>query len=217
MVDVSREYDFASDFPNKPLSPFYFLAVANAVAGVATVHLNYEGVNIDDPANIMWEEGKITYILVPTPSLPLLEPLQAIGINTEALNAVLKPLVDSAYDRTYGGRVTPPPSTVTAAAYSRSAPSAVAVAPAVNSRAAEPAPAEVDAAEDDTATPTPAADSADTARPTTRITDGNKFEPQRTGSKGATTVGGQRHSGSKSIGSMLGKIVKGIKKALTHE
>lgn len=217
VVDVSREYDFTSDFPNKPLSPFYFLAVANAVAGLATVHLNYEGVNIDDPANTVWEEGKITYILVPTPSLPLLEPLQAIGMNTEALNAVLKPLVDSAYDRTYGGRVTPQPSTVTAAASTRSTPAAVAVEPAANSRAAEPAPAEVDAAEDDTATPTPTADSAETAPPATRATGGNKFEPQRTGSKAATTAGGPKHSGSTSIGSTLGKIVKGIKKALTHE
>jgi hypothetical protein len=49
------------------------------------------------------------------------------------------------------------------------------------------------------------------------MTGGNKFEPNRTGSKGATSVGGQRHPGSTPIGSTLGKIVKGLKKALTHE
>lgn len=62
-----------------------------------------------------------------------------------------------------------------------------------------------------------AAESADATPPTTRTTGGNKFEPNETGSRGATTVGGQRHPGSKSIGSTLSKIVKGIKKALTHE
>lgn len=46
---------------------------------------------------------------------------------------------------------------------------------------------------------------------------GNKFEPQRTGSRGATTIGGQKHSGSTSIGSTLGEIVKGIKEALAHD
>jgi hypothetical protein len=48
----------------------------------------------------------------------------------------------------------------------------------------------------------PPAASADTAGPTTHITGGNKFEPSLTGSNGSTTVGGQRHSGSKPIGSV---------------
>ena len=58
---------------------------------------------------------------------------------------------------------------------------------------------------------------ADTEPPATRTTGGNKFEPQRTGTQGTTPIGGQRHSGSMSIGSALGKIVKGIKTAVAHE
>ena len=63
----------------------------------------------------------------------------------------------------------------------------------------------------------PAAARVHTERSTTRITGGNKFEPNPTGSNGATAVGGQRHSGAESICSALGKIVKGLKKALTHD
>ena len=121
VVDIAREYDFAADFPNKPSSPFYLLAIANAGAGLVTVHLNYRDVNVDDPANTEWTAGNTTYILVPTPNLPLLAPLQAMGIDTSALNAVLKPLVDSAYDRTYGGTVTPEPMAVNGTAATQSA------------------------------------------------------------------------------------------------
>jgi hypothetical protein len=79
VVDISREYDFTSDFPNRPLSPFYLLPIANAAAGLVTVHLDYEGVNVDDPANVVWQDGNTTYVLLPTPTLPLLAPLQILG------------------------------------------------------------------------------------------------------------------------------------------
>ena len=144
-----------------------------------------------------------------------------------ALNAsqrrIPRYVVDSAYDRTYGGRVTPEPITATAAR----TVSAVAAAP--TSRASsDRAPAVVDVAADDNAgtgvantadgTETdPAAGSVDAERPATRMSGGNKFEPNRTGSTGATSVGGQKHSGSTPIGSTLGKIVKSVKKALTPE
>jgi hypothetical protein len=119
-------------------------------------------------------------------------------------------MVDSAYDRTYGGTVTPQSSTVTAAASTPSAPLA-AVMPAVSTGAATPS----------RQAPPPSASSdaavVDTEPPATRTTGGNKFEPQRTGTQGTTPIGGHRHSGSMSIGSALGKIVKGIKTAVAHE
>ena len=229
VVDISREYDFVSDFPNQPFSPFYLLAIANAMAGLATVHLNYQDVNVDDPANTEWRAGNTTYILVPTPSLPLLAPLQAMGINTSALNAVLKPAVDSAYDRTYGGTVTPEPVTVSTTAATGSAPLATAAKSAVSSAAAtapsrqappvsassDPAPAVVDGAVADTAGPS----EPDRAAATT--TGGNKFEPRQTGGKTTKPPGGQNSSGSPSIGhdigSALGKIANDIKKATTHQ
>ena len=231
VVDVSREYDFVSDFPNKPLSPFYVLAVANAAAGLATVHLNYTDVSVDDPANTTWQEGNTTYILVPTQNLPLLAPLQAMGVNTTALNAVLKPMVDSAYDRTYGGRVTPQPVTATAAPSTQlktvepvvttgaaAATASSGRASAVVDHVARPDQADAPVARTaDAPDSDPAVTDADTTGPTTRITGGNKFEPNPTGANTTTSVGGQRHSGPKPIGSALGKIVKGIKKALTHD
>lgn len=235
VIDISREYDFASDFPNKPSSPFYLLAIANAVAGLVTVHLNYQDVNVDDPANTEWKVGNTTYILVPTPSLPLLAPLQAMGINTSALNAVLKPLVDSAYDRTYGGVVTPQSTTATAAASTQSVPSAAAVESAGSTGAAtlpsrparpetsEPAPAVADVAltaPADASATERAVDSAGAGPSTTPATGGNKFEPATVAANGSTTVGGLNHSGSVSIGHeigfTLGKIVKDVKKAATH-
>jgi len=131
-----------------------------------------------------------------------------MGIDTSGLNAVLKPLVDSAYDAPTGA---PQSSTVTAAASTPSAPLAAAVMPAVSTGAATPSPqAPPPSASSEPAVP-------DTEPPATRTTGGNKFEPQRTGTQGTTTIGGQKHSGSMSIGSALGKIVKGIKTAVTHE
>ena len=46
--------------------------------------------------------GTTTYVLVPTPTLPLLTPLQQIGVPSSViakLNAVLKPVVDVGYNR----------------------------------------------------------------------------------------------------------------------
>ena len=141
-----------------------------------------------------------------------------------ALNAsqrrIPRYVVDSAYDRTYGGRVTPEPITATAAR----TVSAVAAAP-TSRGSADRAPAVVDVAGDDDAGTAVADHRRDGERPgrvaaeppASRITGGNKFEPEQKRSDRATTVGAQRHSGSTPIGSTLGKIVKGLKKALPHE
>jgi hypothetical protein len=32
VIDVARQYDYSADFPNNP-SPYFLLAVANALAG----------------------------------------------------------------------------------------------------------------------------------------------------------------------------------------
>ena len=97
VTDISRQYDYASDFPD---NPFNLLAVINVFAGFAFLH-DYRNVNPADPANARWTEGNITYILVPTPNLPLLEPLRLIGLTglADALNAPLKALVELGYNR----------------------------------------------------------------------------------------------------------------------
>ncbi|GAB3225625.1 PE-PPE domain-containing protein [Mycolicibacterium hippocampi] len=100
VLDVSREYDAASDFPD---NPFNLLALLNASAGFMFTHQDYEEVDIYSPANYVWTEGNITYVFVPTEDLPLLRPLRLLGLTglADALNGPLKEIVDRAYDRYY--------------------------------------------------------------------------------------------------------------------
>ena len=100
ILDVSREYDAASDFPD---NPFNLLALLNASAGFMFTHQDYEQVDIYSPANYVWTEGNITYVFVPTEDLPLLRPLRLLGLTglADALNGPLKEIVDRAYDRYY--------------------------------------------------------------------------------------------------------------------
>lgn len=99
VIDIAREYDPVADFPDNPLN---LLALANALSGFITLH-DYRDVDINDPNNIVWDEGNTTYVLVPTENLPLLNPLRLIGLNALAdqLNGPLKEIVDKGYDRSY--------------------------------------------------------------------------------------------------------------------
>lgn len=99
VIDIAREYDPVADFPDNPLN---LLALANALSGFITLH-DYRDVDINDPNNIVWDEGNTTYVLVPTEKLPLLNPLRLIGLNALAdqLNGPLKEIVDKGYDRSY--------------------------------------------------------------------------------------------------------------------
>jgi diacyltrehalose acyltransferase len=106
-ISGTRQYDYASDFPD---NQFNLLAVVNVFAGFAFLH-DYRNVNPADLANARWTEGNITYILVPTPNLPLLEPLRLIGLTglADALNAPLKALVEQGYNRPVPFPTVPPP------------------------------------------------------------------------------------------------------------
>lgn len=99
VIDVSREYDGESDWPNNPLNG---LAVANAIAGYFVVHTDYTGVDVEDPNNLVQTVGGTTYVLVPTANLPLLEPLRMMGLSgvADQLNGPLKTIVDQGYNRT---------------------------------------------------------------------------------------------------------------------
>lgn len=99
VIDIAREYDPVADYPD---DHFNFLAVANALAGSQSLH-DYRPVDINDPNNIVWTEGNITYVLVPTENLPLLDGLRRIGLTklADKMNAELKPKIDAAYDRSY--------------------------------------------------------------------------------------------------------------------
>lgn len=100
VIDISRQYDFASDFPD---NPFNLLTLLNSLAAFTVIHTAYEDVDMYDPANIVWKEGNTTYVFVPTENLPLLEPLRQLGLTdlADALNGPLKEIVERGYDRSY--------------------------------------------------------------------------------------------------------------------
>ena len=114
-----------ADFPDNPLN---LLAMANALAGFAFVHLDYTDVDIDDPNNTVYTVGNTTYVLVPTENLPLLEPLRLVGLDSvaDALNEPLKAMVESGYDRSIPAEAT---SVSSPAAQSVSQPMAQADSP----------------------------------------------------------------------------------------
>jgi len=126
-VDIAFEYDGVADFP---LYPINLLADLNAVAGFWYTHGSYlapDGRNpeelpngltpaelaaaIADPANQQRVAGSdTTYVLIPTPNLPLLRPLREFGAftNTEfitnplidLIQPALRVLIETGYDRT---------------------------------------------------------------------------------------------------------------------
>jgi hypothetical protein len=108
---VKGEYDGAGDWPDRPWN---LLAVANAFAasgafeGFGSVHFDaifadYTAVpakNITTTVNSAG--GTTTTYLIPTPDLPLLRPLPGMGVpqaTVDALNKLLRPLVDLGYSR----------------------------------------------------------------------------------------------------------------------
>lgn len=125
-VDIAFQYDGVADFP---LYPINLLADLNAVAGFWYTHGSYlapDGRNSDalpngltptelaaaiaDPANQQQLAGSdTTYVLIPTPNLPLLQPLREFGAftNTEFLTTAvidliqptLRVLIETGYDR----------------------------------------------------------------------------------------------------------------------
>jgi hypothetical protein len=126
-VDIAFQYDGVADFP---LYPINLLADLNAVAGFWYTHGSYlapDGRNPDelpngltpaelaaaiaDPANQQRLAGSdTTYVLIPTPNLPLLQPLREFGAftNTEfftnplidLIQPALRVLIETGYDRT---------------------------------------------------------------------------------------------------------------------
>jgi PE-PPE domain len=98
-VDVTRQYDGYSDFPNNPLNPF---ATANAIAGIQYEHGDYQSVGLGD-ALYQGSYGDTDYYMIPSNRLPLLMPLQDAGVPSPIvtiLDAPTRVLVEAGYDRT---------------------------------------------------------------------------------------------------------------------
>lgn len=99
-TEVIRQYDGWADWPD---NPFTALAVANAVMGMVTIHPDYFNVDINSPQNVRYtpplsdgSPGNITYVWVPTAVMPL---VAWAGPLAPTLDAMLRPIVESAYDR----------------------------------------------------------------------------------------------------------------------
>lgn len=106
-IEVIRQYDGWADWPTDQRN---LLAVLNAVIGMNTVHPFYFDVDINDPDNLRYTEGNVTYVLVPNPMLPL---VRSTGLLAPLLNPVLdpilRPIVEAGYQRPGGlGAVSAP-------------------------------------------------------------------------------------------------------------
>ncbi|MCH9728152.1 MAG: PE-PPE domain-containing protein [Actinomycetia bacterium] len=105
VLDIVVEYDGVADFPD---DPFNLLAVANALVGFQYIHIfGYADVDLENAEKLVWSEGNTTYVLIRRENIPLLEPLRELGLGAlaDGLNAPLKAVIDSAYDRNYPGLV----------------------------------------------------------------------------------------------------------------
>jgi len=96
------EYDGWADFPQYPIDVFSDL---NAVAGMVTVHADYDSLTPTqiDSAIILptHEHVSTTYYMIPTQNLPLLDPVRSIPYLgnpiADLVQPVLKPLVNWGY------------------------------------------------------------------------------------------------------------------------
>lgn len=169
VIDIARQYDYGADMPDDRSN---LLAMANARAGLRYIHMDYEEVDIYDPANIVWTEGNTTYVFVPTENLPLLEPLRKFGLDelADKLNGPLKEKIERGYNRDY--LPTPESRSASSTSFGSTEPAgpAESTQPAVGTTAA-PDEDQVDVVRAGThrlTIPTPASTSGD-ATPRTRI------------------------------------------------
>jgi hypothetical protein len=102
-VEITRQYDFMSDFPLYPLN---FIADANAVLGFVYVHLYPFDVSLaPDPSTsppIKSQHGDTTYYFFETQDLPLFDPLRTVGVPEPVIDVVepvAKVAVELGYDR----------------------------------------------------------------------------------------------------------------------
>ena len=150
------------------------VAVLNSLAGYFFVHTSYSNVDLVNDDKLVWTEGNTTYVLVRTANLPLLDPLRYIGLGfvADALNAPLKKIVDSAYNRDYPGVIADPTAAQKAVDDALRGPAAArSTAPATGTTALAAAAAKTAAALVTTASSTTSPQPVDAAVPTASAAD----------------------------------------------
>lgn len=96
-VDIARQYDGWADFPAYPLN---MVATVNALLGIYYLHGDYSS-GVGTPLE-QGAAGDTTYYMIPTKRLPLLMPLEQLGVPSPiltALDAPLRVIVEWGYDR----------------------------------------------------------------------------------------------------------------------
>jgi hypothetical protein len=107
VTDIANQYDPIADWPCDLLSLGASLAVLNALAGAVTCHINYFNSDLNDPGKQELTEGNITYVLLPTYPVPIIEPipLELIFPNiydnpiARQIDMILRPIIELAYCR----------------------------------------------------------------------------------------------------------------------
>lgn len=123
--EVIRQYDGWADWPDDTNN---FLAVANAVIGMFANHTDYRSIDLNDPANLRYtpdlpdgSPGNVTYIWSPT----AISPLAALtGPFAPIVDKLVRPIIESAYDRPVDF-TSPAPSSVAPAASALTADKAI--------------------------------------------------------------------------------------------
>jgi hypothetical protein len=119
----TREYDGFADFPQYPIN---ILADANAVAGIEFVHGGYlsltpqqvaTGFLLPGSAALGTPNSMTNYYMIPTPNLPLLDPVRAIPLIGTPIADLLQPdmtyLVNWGYGNPLYGYSTGPANVIT--------------------------------------------------------------------------------------------------------
>jgi hypothetical protein len=122
-IDIANQYDFFADFPQYPING---LADLNALFGIIYAHAAYGNGPLPEEVPSVWPpsepltgpyaseyvlgsteivkqvDGDTTFYFVPTTELPLLDPLQSLGVPESVLNIfqpALQVIVEAGYDR----------------------------------------------------------------------------------------------------------------------
>jgi hypothetical protein len=104
-TEVIRQYDGWADWPTDTKNA---LAVVNAIVGMQIVHPDYFTVNVDDPNNVRYVEGNVTYVFVPNKTLPLVQLAGPLApVLNPVLDPILRPMVEAGYHRPGGVTYSP--------------------------------------------------------------------------------------------------------------
>lgn len=92
---VNREYDPIAYFPKYLFNPMSWIQLA---AGFIFEHSRLDHFDFEDPENVVTVDGNVVTVRVNSPVMPLLLPLQALGVpkqTIDAFQAILQPMVES--------------------------------------------------------------------------------------------------------------------------